>query len=79
LIALKRGKQIIADLDAEDLLEKIADHKLMVPRGDRTHSVIEPLLTDQWYVKSGRWRNLRLPQLKTATSNLSPTTGKHLF
>jgi len=44
-------KQIVADLDAAGLLEKIADHKLMVPRGDRTNSVIEPLLTDQWYVK----------------------------
>ncbi len=44
-------KQMIADLDAQGLLEKIVDHKLMVPRGDRTNSVIEPLLTDQWYVK----------------------------
>ncbi len=44
-------KQMVADLDAQGLLEKIADHKLMVPRGDRTNSVIEPLLTDQWYVK----------------------------
>jgi valyl-tRNA synthetase len=44
-------KQIVADLEAADLLEKIADHKLMVPRGDRTNSVIEPFLTDQWYVK----------------------------
>ncbi|MGR9012178.1 MAG: valine--tRNA ligase [Gammaproteobacteria bacterium] len=44
-------KQMVADLDAAGLLEKIVDHKLMVPRGDRTNSVIEPLLTDQWYVK----------------------------
>ena len=44
-------KQIVADLDTQGFLEKIADHKLMVPRGDRTNSVIEPLLTDQWYVK----------------------------
>jgi len=44
-------KQIVADLEAQGLLEKIADHKLMVPRGDRSGSVIEPLLTDQWYVK----------------------------
>ncbi|UOA08074.1 valine--tRNA ligase [Methylobacter sp. S3L5C] len=44
-------KVMVADLEALDLLEKIADHKLMVPRGDRTNSVIEPLLTDQWYVK----------------------------
>jgi len=44
-------KKIIDDLDALGLLEKTDDHKLMVPRGDRSHSVIEPYLTDQWYVK----------------------------
>jgi valyl-tRNA synthetase len=44
-------KQMVADLDTQGLLEKVVDHKLMVPRGDRTNSVIEPLLTDQWYVK----------------------------
>jgi valyl-tRNA synthetase len=44
-------KQIIADLQALDLLEKIESHKLMTPRGDRSQAVIEPYLTDQWYVK----------------------------
>ncbi|MDP2177606.1 valine--tRNA ligase [Methylicorpusculum sp.] len=44
-------KEIVADLEAQGLLEKIVDHKLMVPRGDRTSAVIEPFLTDQWYVK----------------------------
>ncbi len=44
-------KQIVADLKATGLLEKIDDHKLMVPRGDRSNAVIEPYLTDQWYVK----------------------------
>jgi valyl-tRNA synthetase len=44
-------KQIVADLEAQGLLDKIDDHKLMVPRGDRSGSVIEPFLTDQWYVK----------------------------
>ena len=43
-------EQVIKDLEAQGLLEKIEPHKLMVPRGDRTHAVIEPLLTDQWYV-----------------------------
>ena len=43
-------KQIVADLDEQGFLEKIEDHKLKVPRGDRTGSVIEPYLTDQWYV-----------------------------
>ncbi len=43
--------EIVHDLKELELIEKIEDHKLMVPRGDRSHSVIEPFLTDQWYVK----------------------------
>ncbi|HEY5801540.1 MAG TPA: valine--tRNA ligase [Burkholderiaceae bacterium] len=43
-------KQIVADLDAQGLLESVKPHKLMVPRGDRTNVVIEPMLTDQWFV-----------------------------
>jgi len=44
-------KTIVADLEAQALLEKIEPHKLVVPRGDRSGSVVEPFLTDQWYVK----------------------------
>jgi valyl-tRNA synthetase len=43
-------KQVVADLDAAGLLEKVQPHKLMVPRGDRTQTIIEPMLTDQWFV-----------------------------
>jgi valyl-tRNA synthetase len=43
-------KRVVADLDAQGLLESVKDHKLMVPRGDRTNVVLEPLLTDQWFV-----------------------------
>ncbi|QPG06185.1 valine--tRNA ligase [Salinimonas marina] len=43
-------KQIVSDLDASGHLVKVEDHKLKVPRGDRTNAVIEPFLTDQWYV-----------------------------
>jgi len=44
-------RKIVEDLDQQGLLEKIEDHKLMIPRGDRSHAVVEPYLTDQWYVK----------------------------
>ncbi len=44
-------KQIVADLKAAGLLEKIEPHVLMVPHGDRSGAVVEPYLTDQWYVK----------------------------
>ena len=43
-------KQIVADLDAQGLLQEVKPHKLQVPRGDRTGVVIEPMLTDQWFV-----------------------------
>ncbi|MCR4304394.1 MAG: valine--tRNA ligase [Gallionella sp.] len=43
-------KQIVADLEASGVFEKAEKHKLKVPRGDRTHAVIEPMLTDQWFV-----------------------------
>ncbi len=41
---------IVADLEAAGLLASVKPHKLMVPRGDRTNAVIEPMLTDQWFV-----------------------------
>ena len=44
-------ERIVADLEAQGLLAGVRDHKLMVPRGDRSGAVIEPYLTDQWYVK----------------------------
>jgi valyl-tRNA synthetase len=46
-------RQIVDDLKALGLLEKIEDHRLMVPRGDRSGTVVEPYLTDQWFVKIG--------------------------
>jgi len=44
-------EKIVEDMAQLGLLEKIEDHKLMIPRGDRSHAVVEPYLTDQWYVK----------------------------
>ncbi len=44
-------RQIVRDLQSLDLIDKIKDHTLVVPRGDRSGAVVEPYLTDQWYVK----------------------------
>ena len=43
-------QKIVEDLEKAGLLKAVVPHTLMVPRGDRTHSVIEPMLTDQWFV-----------------------------
>ena len=42
-------KQIVADMDAEGLVQEVEDHVLSVPRGDRSGLIIEPMLTDQWF------------------------------
>jgi valyl-tRNA synthetase len=44
-------ERVLADLEAAGLIERIDKHKLMVPRGDRSGTILEPLLTDQWYVR----------------------------
>ncbi|TCJ19536.1 valine--tRNA ligase [Parasulfuritortus cantonensis] len=43
-------QKILDELQAKGLLVSAKPHKLMIPRGDRTHSVIEPMLTDQWFM-----------------------------
>ena len=43
-------KQMVADLQEQGLLVEIKPHTLMTPKGDRTGSVIEPMLTSQWFV-----------------------------
>ena len=43
-------KQMVADLQEQGFLVEIKPHTLMTPKGDRTGSVIEPMLTSQWFV-----------------------------
>ncbi|PSB92296.1 valine--tRNA ligase [Candidatus Pandoraea novymonadis] len=47
-------RQILADLKEQGLLNAVKPHKLMVPRSDRTGSIIEPMLTNQWFVAMTR-------------------------
>lgn len=44
-------KKILQDLESQQLIEKIEKHTLKIPRGDRSGAVIEPYLTDQWFMK----------------------------
>jgi valyl-tRNA synthetase len=42
---------VVQELEQLGLLEKIEEHRLVIPRGDRSGAIVEPYLTDQWYVK----------------------------
>ncbi len=44
-------QRILEDLEAARLLVRTEEHRMMIPRGDRSHAVTEPWLTDQWYVR----------------------------
>ncbi len=63
-------KQMVADLQEQGLLVEIKAHTLMTPKGDRTGSVIEPMLTSQWFVamsdKPNNPDNLRMYEVHEA-------------
>ncbi|MCU7924193.1 MAG: valine--tRNA ligase [Candidatus Thiodiazotropha sp. (ex Dulcina madagascariensis)] len=72
-------KQIVADLEEQDLLEKIDDHKLMVPRGDRSGAVIEPFLTDQWYVKIAPLAKPAIEAVESGRIRFVPDNWKNTY
>ncbi len=72
-------KKIIADLEAIGLLEKVDDHKLVVPRGDRSGSVIEPYLTDQWYVKAGPLAKPAIEAVENGSIKFVPDNWKNTY
>ena len=72
-------KRIVADLDALGLLEKIEDHRLMVPRGDRSGAVVEPYLTDQWYVKIGPLAEPAIKAVEDGDIRFVPDNWKNTY
>jgi len=47
-------KRVVADLEAQGFMVEVKKHKLMVPRCGRTGQIVEPMLTDQWFVATGK-------------------------
>ena len=72
-------KLVLEELGAQDLLEKTDDHKLMVPRGDRSGAVIEPFLTDQWYVKVGPLAEPAIKAVETGDIRFVPDNWKNTY
>lgn len=70
---------IVHDLKDLDLLEKIDDHKLMVPRGDRSGAVVEPYLTDQWYVKIEALAKPAIEAVENGSIKFVPDNWKNTY
>ena len=67
-------KQVVADIEALGLLIKVEDKKIMQPFGDRSNVVIEPMLTDQWYVNAGELAKKAIEVVETGKTKFVPET-----
>jgi valyl-tRNA synthetase len=72
-------KKIIAALGEQGLLVETKPHKLTVPRGDRTHTVIEPMLTDQWYVAMEGLAKRGLEVVASGDVKFTPENWSHVY
>ncbi len=72
-------KQLVADLDALGLLEKVEPHTLKVPRGDRSGVVIEPYLTPQWYVDAKQLAGPAIEAVESGAINFVPKQWENTY
>jgi len=72
-------KQVLADLEAAGLLEKTEPHTLMVPYGDRSGVVIEPWLTDQWYVNAKALAKAAIEAVERGATVFVPRQWENTF
>ncbi|MBL9070111.1 MAG: valine--tRNA ligase [Sphingopyxis sp.] len=72
-------KRVIADIDAEGLMVKVEDKLIMQPFGDRGGVVIEPMLTDQWYVDAATLAQPPMAAVRDGRINIVPKTWEKTF
>ncbi|HMM46459.1 MAG TPA: valine--tRNA ligase [Thiobacillaceae bacterium] len=67
-------QKLLDELHAKGLLASAKPHKLMIPRGDRSHAVIEPMLTDQWFMDMGNLAKRALGVVDSGELKFVPET-----
>ncbi len=72
-------KKVVEDIQALGLLEKIEPHKLKVPRGDRSGVVIEPYLTNQWYVKTATLAEKAISEVENGNIQFVPSQYENMY
>lgn len=72
-------KVVLADLEVLGLLVETKPHKLMVPRGDRTNVVIEPMLTDQWFMQMDKFAERGLELVNSGKIRFVPENWKKTY
>ena len=72
-------KQIVARLEEMGLVEKIEPHSLSVPHGDRSNVVIEPFLTDQWYVNAAELAKPAIAAVRNGKTKFVPSNWENTY
>ncbi|MET0688513.1 MAG: valine--tRNA ligase, partial [Methyloceanibacter sp.] len=72
-------KMLVHQLEADGLVEKIEQHVHSVPHGDRSHAVIEPRLTDQWYVDAASLAKPAIEAVKRGRTTFVPKTWESTY
>jgi valyl-tRNA synthetase len=72
-------KRVLADLEAEGLIDKVDDHTLMVPHHDRSGVVVEPWLTDQWYCNAKVLAEPAITAVETGQTVFVPRQWENTF
>jgi valyl-tRNA synthetase len=72
-------KKVIEAMDALGYLDKIEDHKHLVPHGDRSGIQLEPRLTDQWFVDAATLAKRALEAVETGETVFVPENWKHTY
>jgi valyl-tRNA synthetase len=72
-------KRIVADLEAQGLVDRIEPHTLMVPHGDRSGAVLEPWLTDQWYVDAKTLAAAPIAAVESGRTRFVPKSWENTF
>ncbi|WP_353199377.1 valine--tRNA ligase [Sandarakinorhabdus sp.] len=72
-------KQVVADLEALDRIERIENKTIQMPYGDRSGVVIEPWLTDQWYVNAGELAKDALAAVHDGRTRFVPATWEKTY
>jgi len=72
-------RRIVADLEAAGLLDRVEDKTIMQPFGDRSGVVIEPMLTDQWYVDAATLARPAIEAVETGRTRFVPEQWERTY
>jgi valyl-tRNA synthetase len=72
-------EKIVADMQAQELVEKIEPHTLMVPHGDRSGAIVEPWLSDQWYCDAAERAKAAIAAVESWRTVFVPKSWENTF